>query len=157
MAVPTCSWLSPPQHVNYDFTKSYLDLVVTYVSLVLLLARTEDRRLLIGMYHCAHEMSHGTRWVACPHRGCPHRPSPLGLALKFVPNPCATVPEDRPQTLCHCPRSDPSFARLGQMVLEYDHPLKKLTEEFGPHTKVGWGSPQPAGLHPAPSHPTAPP
>ncbi|NXL68851.1 NCKPL protein, partial [Chordeiles acutipennis] len=79
-------------HVNYDFTKSYLDLVVTYVSLVLLLARIEDRRLLIGMYHCAHEMSHGT--------------------------------------------SDPSFARLGQMVLEYEHPLKKLTEEFGPHTKA---------------------
>ncbi|NXW52211.1 NCKPL protein, partial [Nyctiprogne leucopyga] len=79
-------------NVNYDFTKSYLDLVVTYVSLVLLLARIEDRRLLIGMYHCAHEMSHGT--------------------------------------------SDPSFARLGQMVLEYDHPLKKLTEEFGPHTKA---------------------
>ncbi|XP_064330428.1 nck-associated protein 1-like isoform X2 [Phalacrocorax carbo] len=79
-------------HVNYEFTKSYLDLVVTYVSLVLLLARTEDRRLLIGMYHCAHEMSHGT--------------------------------------------SDPSFARLGQMVLEYDHPLKKLMEEFGPHTKA---------------------
>ncbi|KFM04271.1 Nck-associated protein 1-like, partial [Aptenodytes forsteri] len=79
-------------HVNYDFTKSYLDLVVTYVSLVLLLARTEDRRLLIGMYHCAHEMSHGT--------------------------------------------SDSSFARLGQMVLEYDHPLKKLMEEFGPHTKA---------------------
>ncbi|XP_074931739.1 nck-associated protein 1-like isoform X1 [Phalacrocorax aristotelis] len=79
-------------HVNYELTKSYLDLVVTYVSLVLLLARTEDRRLLIGMYHCAHEMSHGT--------------------------------------------SDPSFARLGQMVLEYDHPLKKLMEEFGPHTKA---------------------
>lgn len=38
--------------------------------------------------------------------------------------------------------SDSSFARLGQMVLEYDHPLKKLTEEFGPHTKAsflrGW-------------------
>ncbi|XP_035169210.1 nck-associated protein 1-like, partial [Oxyura jamaicensis] len=79
-------------HVNYDFTKSYLDLVVTYVSLVLLLARTEDRRALIGMYHCAHEMSHGA--------------------------------------------SDPSFARLGQMLLEYEHPLKKLTEEFGPHTKA---------------------
>lgn len=71
MATPTCSWLSPPQNVNYDFTKSYLDLVVTYVSLVLLLARTEDRRLLIGMYHCAHEMSHGTRWVGCPHQLSP--------------------------------------------------------------------------------------
>ncbi|NXD17257.1 NCKPL protein, partial [Nothocercus nigrocapillus] len=79
-------------NVNYDFTKGYLDLVVTYVSLVLLLARTEERRVLIGLYHCAHEMIHGT--------------------------------------------SDPNFARLGQMVLEYDHPLKKLSEEFGPHTKA---------------------
>lgn len=26
------------------------------------------------------------------------------------------------------------------MVLEYEHPLKKLPEEFGPHTKVGRGS-----------------
>ena len=34
--------------------------------------------------------------------------------------------------------SDSSFARLGQMVLEYDHPLKKLTEEFGPHTKASF-------------------
>ncbi|XP_051630911.1 LOW QUALITY PROTEIN: nck-associated protein 1-like, partial [Manacus candei] len=79
-------------HINYDLTKGYLDLVVTYVSLVLLLARTEERRLLIGLYHCAHEMTHGA--------------------------------------------SDPGFPRLGQMVLEYEHPLKKLLEEFGPHTKA---------------------
>lgn len=32
--------------------------------------------------------------------------------------------------------SDPSYPRLGQMLVEYDHPMKKLTEEFGPHTKV---------------------
>uniref|UniRef100_A0A8B9HKT3 NCK associated protein 1 like n=1 Tax=Astyanax mexicanus TaxID=7994 RepID=A0A8B9HKT3_ASTMX len=31
--------------------------------------------------------------------------------------------------------SDPSYPRLGQMIMEYEHPLKKLTEEFGPHTK----------------------
>ncbi|KAF4093728.1 hypothetical protein AMELA_G00005270 [Ameiurus melas] len=31
--------------------------------------------------------------------------------------------------------SDPSFPRLGQMIIEYENPLKKLTEEFGPHTK----------------------
>ncbi|XP_062367057.1 nck-associated protein 1-like isoform X2 [Cinclus cinclus] len=79
-------------HINYDFTKGYLDLVVTYVSLVLLLARTEERRLLLGLYQCAHEMSHGA--------------------------------------------SEPGFARLAQMVLEYEHPLKKLPEEFGPHTKA---------------------
>uniref|UniRef100_A0A3B4DIY9 NCK associated protein 1 like n=1 Tax=Pygocentrus nattereri TaxID=42514 RepID=A0A3B4DIY9_PYGNA len=32
--------------------------------------------------------------------------------------------------------SDPSYPRLGQMIVEYEHPLKKLTEEFGPHTKA---------------------
>uniref|UniRef100_A0A452R1A8 NCK associated protein 1 like n=1 Tax=Ursus americanus TaxID=9643 RepID=A0A452R1A8_URSAM len=79
-------------NLNFDFTRSYLDLIVTYTSVILLLSRIEDRRVLIGTYNCAHEMLHG--------------------------------------------HSDPSFARLGQMVLEYDHPLKKLTEEFGPHTKA---------------------
>lgn len=82
--------------LNFDFTRSYLDLIVTYTSVILLLSRIEDRRILIGMYNCAHEMLHG--------------------------------------------HSDPSFARLGQMVLEYDHPLKKLTEEFGPHTKAVSGA-----------------
>uniref|UniRef100_A0A8C6QV60 NCK associated protein 1 like n=1 Tax=Nannospalax galili TaxID=1026970 RepID=A0A8C6QV60_NANGA len=83
-------------NLNFDFTRSYLDLIVTYTSVILLLSRIEDRRILIGTYNCAHEMLHG--------------------------------------------HSDPSFARLGQMVLEYDHPLKKLTEEFGPHTKAVSGA-----------------
>ncbi|XP_017357377.1 nck-associated protein 1-like isoform X1 [Cebus imitator] len=83
-------------NLNFDFTRSYLDLIVTYTSVILLLSRIEDRRILIGMYNCAHEMMHG--------------------------------------------HGDPSFARLGQMVLEYDHPLKKLTEEFGPHTKAVSGA-----------------
>ncbi|XP_024592165.1 nck-associated protein 1-like isoform X3 [Neophocaena asiaeorientalis asiaeorientalis] len=83
-------------NLNFDFTRSYLDLIVTYTSVILLLSRIEDRRVLIGVYNCAHEMLHG--------------------------------------------HSDPSFARLGQMVLEYDHPLKKLTEEFGPHTKAVSGA-----------------
>ena len=32
--------------------------------------------------------------------------------------------------------SDPSFPRLGQMVIDYDIPLKKLSEEFVPHSRV---------------------
>uniref|UniRef100_A0A8C3T7I2 Uncharacterized protein n=1 Tax=Chelydra serpentina TaxID=8475 RepID=A0A8C3T7I2_CHESE len=79
-------------YLNYDLTKNYLDLVVTYTSVIILLSRIEDRKALIGMYNCAHEMIQGS--------------------------------------------GDPSYARLAQMVLEYDTPLKKLTEEFGPHTKV---------------------
>ncbi|XP_077185377.1 nck-associated protein 1-like [Paroedura picta] len=79
-------------HVNYDFTKNYLDLIVTYASVILLLCRIDDRKALIGLYNCCHEMIHGT--------------------------------------------SDPSFPRLGQMILEYENPLRKLMEEFGPHTRA---------------------
>uniref|UniRef100_A0A671E263 NCK associated protein 1 like n=1 Tax=Rhinolophus ferrumequinum TaxID=59479 RepID=A0A671E263_RHIFE len=83
-------------NLNFDFTRSYLDLIVTYTSVIFLLSRIEDRRVLIGLYNCAQEMMHG--------------------------------------------HVDPSYARLSQMVLEYDHPLKKLTEEFGPHTKAVSGA-----------------
>ncbi|XP_042310241.1 nck-associated protein 1-like isoform X2 [Sceloporus undulatus] len=79
-------------HVNFDFTKNYLDLLVTYASVILLLSRIDDRKALIGLYHCTHEMIHGT--------------------------------------------SDASYPRLGQMILEYENPLRKLMEEFGPHTKA---------------------
>ncbi|MCI4395608.1 hypothetical protein PGIGA_G00193990 [Pangasianodon gigas] len=77
--------------VNFDFTKNYLDLIITYASVILLLSRVDDRKALIGMYNCAYELSNGS--------------------------------------------SDPSFPRLGQMIIEYENHLKKLTEEFGPHTK----------------------
>ena len=33
-------------------------------------------------------------------------------------------------------QSDPAFPRLGQMVIDYDPPLKKLSEEFVPHTRT---------------------
>uniref|UniRef100_A0A8C5P9F7 NCK associated protein 1 like n=1 Tax=Leptobrachium leishanense TaxID=445787 RepID=A0A8C5P9F7_9ANUR len=78
-------------NVNHSFTKTYLDLIITYFSVILILSRIEDRKVLIALYNCAHEMVHG--------------------------------------------QSDPTYARLGQMLLEYDSPLKKLSEEFGPHTK----------------------
>ncbi|XP_072522547.1 nck-associated protein 1-like [Salminus brasiliensis] len=78
--------------VNFDFTKNYLDLIITYTSVILMLSRIDDRKVLVGMYNCAHELSNGS--------------------------------------------SDPGYPRLGQMIMEYEHPLKKLTEEFGPHTKA---------------------
>lgn len=31
---------------------------------------------------------------------------------------------------------DPSFPRLGQMIIDYESPIKKLNEEFVPHTKL---------------------
>ncbi|XP_048474950.1 nck-associated protein 1-like [Rhincodon typus] len=79
-------------NVNYDLTKGYLDLIVTYTSLFFMVSRVDDRKVLLGMYNCAYELSNGS--------------------------------------------SEPSFPRLGQMLLDYDHPLKKLTEEFTPHWRL---------------------
>ncbi|XP_077459240.1 nck-associated protein 1-like [Stigmatopora argus] len=77
--------------INFDFTKNYLDLIITYTSVIVTLARFDEKKALVGMFNCAHEMS----------KGC----------------------------------SDPSYPRLSQMFMEYEHPWRKLAEEFGPHTK----------------------
>ncbi|KAM6981225.1 nck-associated protein 1-like [Aplochiton taeniatus] len=77
--------------INFDFTRSYLDVIATYTSVILMLSRIDDKKALVGMFNCAHEMSNGS--------------------------------------------SDPAYPRLGQMFVEYEQPWKKLTEEFGPHTK----------------------
>lgn len=53
------SWF---QVVNFDFTKNYLDLIVTYTSVILMLSRIDDKKVLVGMYNCAHEMTNGSRW-----------------------------------------------------------------------------------------------
>lgn len=78
--------------VNYDLTKGYLDLVVCYVSLMVLLSRVEDRKAVLGLFNTAYEMSNG--------------------------------------------QSDASFPRLGQMIIDYEVPMKKLSEEFVPHSKL---------------------
>ncbi|KAL1110560.1 hypothetical protein AAG570_008088 [Ranatra chinensis] len=78
--------------LNFDLTKAYLDLCVTYVTLMILLSRVEDRKAVLGLFNAAHEMVHN--------------------------------------------QSDHSFPRLGQMIMDYDPPLKKLSEEFVPHSKL---------------------
>ncbi|CAN8010221.1 unnamed protein product, partial [Ixodes pacificus] len=78
--------------LNFDMTKAYLDLVVAYVTLMILLSRVEDRKAVLGLFNTAHEMTHG--------------------------------------------HSDNSFPRLGQLIVEYDPPLKKLADEFVPHSKT---------------------
>ncbi|GFS21889.1 Nck-associated protein 1, partial [Elysia marginata] len=77
--------------LNFDLTKNYLDLIVTYVSIMILMSRVDDRKAVLALYNCAHEFLHS--------------------------------------------KSDPAYHRLGQMVLEYDPPMKKLSEEFVPHSR----------------------
>ncbi|KAF8790133.1 Nck-associated protein 1 like protein [Argiope bruennichi] len=77
---------------SFDLTKNYLDLIVTYMSLMILLSRVEDRKAVLGLFNTAHEMTHG--------------------------------------------HNDPTFPRMGQLILDFDNPLKKLSEEFIPHSKL---------------------
>lgn len=45
------------QTLNYDLTKGYLDLVVAYVSLMILISRVEDRKAVLGLFHVSQEMA----------------------------------------------------------------------------------------------------
>ncbi|CAD7081544.1 unnamed protein product [Hermetia illucens] len=78
--------------LNFELTKNYLDLVVTYVSLMVLLSRVEDRKAVLGLFNAAYELQNN--------------------------------------------QSDQSFPRLGQMIIDYDTPIKKLSEEFIPHQRL---------------------
>ncbi len=78
--------------LNYDLTYNYLELISTYVSLMILLSRVDDRKTVLGLYTIAHEIVNG--------------------------------------------QGDPSFPRLGQMIVDYEVPMKKLAEDFVPHSKV---------------------
>lgn len=78
--------------INFDLTKGYLDLIVTYTSLMILPARIEDRKAVLSLYNISYEMING--------------------------------------------RYEPSFPRLGQMMTDYEQPMRKLSEEFIPHSKL---------------------
>lgn len=47
------------KNLNFDLTKNYLDLIATYVSLMVLLSKVEDRKHVLGLYTIAHEMTSG--------------------------------------------------------------------------------------------------
>lgn len=49
------------QAVNFDFTKNYLDLIINYTSVIIMLSRIDDKKALVGMFNCAHEMTNGAR------------------------------------------------------------------------------------------------
>lgn len=126
------------QAINFDFTKNYLDLITNYASVIIMLSRIDDKKVLVGMFNCAHEMTNGARWEAM-------NVYPPRLREPFQdPGECyhintMTLRCSFNHTCWNNSCSDPSYPRLGQMFLEYEHPWKKLTEEFGPHTKVGSG------------------
>ena len=47
------------QTVNFDLTRGYLDLIVTYFAVMILVSRVEDRKAVLGLYNFAFELQHG--------------------------------------------------------------------------------------------------
>lgn len=80
------------QTLNYDLTAAYLNLIVNYMCLMILLSRVDDRKAVLGLFNAAHELQHG--------------------------------------------HNEPAFPRLGQMIIDYDVPLKKLSEDLTPLSRV---------------------
>lgn len=78
--------------LNFDLTKMYLELVATYVSIMILVSKVDDRKAVIALFNVAHEFLQG--------------------------------------------KGDNVYPRLGQMFLDYDPPMKKLSEEFVPHSRI---------------------
>lgn len=79
---------------------------------MILLSRVEDRKAVLGLYNAAHELTHNHGYE--PESKIETTKLTKDLYLN----------------------SDVSFPRLGQMIMDYDPPLKKLSEEFVPHSKV---------------------
>ena len=119
------------QTVNFDLTKNYLDLVVTYTTLMTILSRIEERKAIIGLYNYAHEMTHGARWARRTHNNT----FVLVFSFTYYKNTDLTWKLLIERWFCVC-YSDREYPRLGQMIVDYENPLKKMMEEFVPHGKV---------------------
>lgn len=75
--------------LNYDLTKAYLDLIVTYASLMMLVARVDDRKAVLGLYNHAFEMKNGRGEDSFPRLGSMivDYENPLKkIAEQFVPH-----------------------------------------------------------------------
>ena len=82
---------------------------------MILLSKVDDRKIVLGLYTIAHEMINGQGYFA----------NKFSFSSNF-------------QSLIRFKQilRDSSFPRLGQMIVDYETPLKKLSEDFVPHSKL---------------------
>ena len=79
---------------------------------MILLSKVDDRKTVLGLYKIAHEVVNGQWWAQ----------NDFILLLNKLEHKIKT--------------GKPNFPRPGQMITEYNSPMKKLCEDFVPHSKV---------------------
>ncbi|XP_059172077.1 membrane-associated protein Hem-like [Physella acuta] len=75
--------------LNFDLTKTYLELIATYVSIMILMSKVDDRKAVLALYNCAHEYMHGKSDQSYHRLGqmCLEYDPPMKkLAEEFVPH-----------------------------------------------------------------------
>jgi len=81
--------------VNFDLTKCYLDLIVTYVTLMIMLSRIEDRKAILGLFNTVHEISHSNHEQSFPRLSqmiIDYENPMKKLAEEFVPHAKLLLP-----------------------------------------------------------------
>ena len=51
------------QKVNYDLTRGYLDLIVTYFCIMIIVSRVDDRKAVLGLFNFACELQNGKKYA----------------------------------------------------------------------------------------------
>lgn len=46
------------QTVNFDLCRAYLDLITTYVSIMIMICRVDDRKAVLALFSVAYEILH---------------------------------------------------------------------------------------------------
>jgi len=47
--------------MNFDLTRGYLDLIVTYFCIMIIVSRVEDRKAVLGLFNFAYELQNGKK------------------------------------------------------------------------------------------------
>ena len=75
-------------HLNFDISRALFDLIADYVSIMIIMGRIEERKIICSVFNHVHDANRG--------------------------------------------QQEAFYPRLGQMLIDYDHPVKKMSEDFSP-------------------------
>lgn len=57
------------QTLNYDLTAGYLNLVINYICIMILLSRIEDRKIVLGLFNVAYDFKNNGSEASFPRLG----------------------------------------------------------------------------------------
>ncbi|KAI6659919.1 Nck-associated protein 1-like [Oopsacas minuta] len=75
-------------HLNFDISRALFELISDYVSIMIIMGRIEERKVICSVFNHVHDANRG--------------------------------------------QQEAFYPRLGQMLIEFEHPIRKMSEDFAP-------------------------